>query len=199
MSVKYGVYKTRMNDDLFGCNGSSYYVKRISRGLCTCDELCKDIADKTTYNRATVLGVLDAVAHEVVLQLQAGLDVELSRLCTISMQLGYDSPIEDSQLVMNNHVQLKRLVFRPSKELIRRLITTKYERSFDVSHVESSPTERQQTICKLIDTYSMVTRRLVSEANACARNTALNDLNEMISQGVIKRIGWGDKIYYMKA
>lgn len=195
MSVKYAMYlnpKSTAKEEK-----QPLHPRVIVQRTVRTPELAKIIGDTTTMSTADTKDVLEALACWISFYLENGCNVQLDGLGTFSLSL-QSPPVMNPKKIDATSIRLKNINFRCSNELKKRLRDMTIEREPDAGSRDLiCQEERKKRIVDYLSTYQSLTRTQCMHLNGCSKEIALQDLNSLIAEDKIMRLGNGKAILYI--
>ena len=126
MAIKYKVVSKKPGG-LVGENEPKYYPVLTGREVADLEFICERIAERSTFSRGDVVGVVQSFIELVPELLMSGKNVKMDGFGTFSVHasgVGKDSPDK----VTSRDITKLKLAFLPDKRIKRRLGNTKFEK-----------------------------------------------------------------------
>ncbi|SFS60147.1 HU family DNA-binding protein [Sphingobacterium wenxiniae] len=126
MSIKYNVHE--IGNAIDPTAPKKFYVRPISSGEITLDELASQISHSCSLTEADVYGVLHSLIREIPRALADGYIVRLGNLGSFRMSInstGSDSPQEVSE----ENIYKRRLIFTAGKQMKKALEKIQFEKN----------------------------------------------------------------------
>ncbi len=146
MSVKYRLVLRKDMTKGAAEDSKLYYASSSSMGMCSKENLCEIIADRSAATPGDVNLVLDGLLFVVKQKLSDGLSVQLGDLGYFQAYLGSAGAATRTEFT-TELVRQPRIVFRPGKALLEHAKTLKVERmALDklADEKETVPTEPEE-------------------------------------------------------
>ncbi|MCD7977920.1 MAG: HU family DNA-binding protein [Tannerellaceae bacterium] len=196
MTAKYQLFKNPRS--LLKENREYTLYPRIVRSRkVTMEEISKNIADRSTFTTADVLGVWTAIESEILWQLKDGNQIELDGLGHFSVILKCRD-ITDPKEIRAESIQFSKVSFLPAKKLHEKLKGMPVERDESRAPLPvASPEERQQRILSFLRENREITSSVCMRLNACSRHTAQKDLKWLAESGQILCYGGPNVSIYL--
>ena len=99
----------------------------VSIGTIGLDDLARSIAERSTFTRPEIKGIMEAMVDEVERYLSLGENVTLGDLGTFSVS-AKSRIVERPDEIRGTSIKLKRIVHRPSQAMTKRLKYVSWER-----------------------------------------------------------------------
>jgi len=93
-----------------------WYAQSNLTGICTMDELCNEIADRSTATSGDIKLTIDGLVQILSRRLQAGQSVQLGELGTFRPSLGSEG-VETKEDFHASMIRNPRIIFYPGKQL----------------------------------------------------------------------------------
>ena len=195
MSLKYGMYRNPKSTCKEG--KQPLHPRVIVQQTISTSSLAQMIGQTTTMSSADTKGVLEALSEWMAFFLENGNNVRLDGIGTFSLSL-QSRPVMDEKDITSVSVCLKNVNFRCSKELKERMRGITIERETNAGSKEIMPVEeRKKRIVDYLSTYQSLTRTDCMRLNKCKKDLAIKDLNELIAEKKILRLGNGRTVLYV--
>ena len=102
-------------------------ARAVTCGNIDLKTIAQDIADRSTFSRAEVLGVLEELVLTAEIHLSRGFSVTFGELGTLSVS-ATSRIVKNENEIRSNSIKVKRIVYRPSPSMTRRIKSLKFER-----------------------------------------------------------------------
>ena len=99
----------------------------VSAGTIDLDKLARSIAERSTFSRPEIKGILEAMVDETEYFLSLGQNVKLGDLGTFSVSAS-SRIVKNPSEIRGTSVKLKRIVHRPSRAMTKRLDSVEWIR-----------------------------------------------------------------------
>lgn len=172
------------------------HARIVPKGTIHTPEIAEEIADSCGYSTATTKGMLDALAKVISKNLRRGYTVELDDLGSFSISLKC-RPVMDKKELRSWSVHFNNIHFKGSKKLKQRLTAIDLERDSDAGATSYSPEQHKGRMLRMMDNKEYFTASEYMRLNGCNRTTAIRDLNELMEDGRIKKLGHGKAVLYV--
>jgi len=116
MAVKYKLVQRRDMRPGASAGAKLWHAQSYITGVCTMDELCNDIADRSTATSGDIKLIIDGLVQILSRRLQSGQSVQIGELGTFRPSLGSEGAgtKEDFTATL---IRNPRIVFYPGKQL----------------------------------------------------------------------------------
>lgn len=102
-----------------------YSANMVKHGKTTTRQLAGQISEKTSFTRADVLGLLEAISSEILKEMLLGKSVHLEGLGTFSLDIR-SSSTETLEEFTHRNIEGLKIRFTPSTEMKAKLIDVSY-------------------------------------------------------------------------
>lgn len=102
-------------------------AKAVSRGTLGIEYIAERMAEKQTFSKGEIMGMIFALADEVEYVLSLGFNADLGDLGTFSIS-ATSKTVEKKTEIRAESIELKRIVHRPSRKMTKRLKTVDFQR-----------------------------------------------------------------------
>lgn len=166
-------------------------------GKISADELYRLAADGTTFNPHELASAFKLITDTIVRQLERGNIIELGDMGTISMTLEC-RPVMEKTEIRSASIHVKNLTLRTSKAMKQRIKGIELERNpFAWKSVEMNTQTRDRKLTEFFAQTPIMTRRDYEKLRACKPGKALEEINQLIAEGRIKRQGIRSSSFYL--
>lgn len=172
------------------------HARIVPKGTIHTQDIAEEIADSCGYSTATTKGMLDALAKVISKNLRRGYTVELDDLGSFSISLKC-RPVMDKKELRSWSVHFGNIHFKGSKRLKEQLKPIDLERDSAAGATCYSPEQRKGRILNAAEGKDYFTAAQYIRLNGCNRTTAIRDLNELIEEEKIKKLGHGKTVLYV--
>ncbi len=195
MAIKYHYFKNPVDGDHPEQEGK-LHPRIVSSKKITLDQLCHKLSLGSSFNAAQASGVLKAFSKVMIEELTNGNYIHWDGFGVFSVSLEAD-PVTDPKEMFPSRVRIKRLHFRPFKNVKLDLAEAKMIRSdLHPSLPYFTKEERKENILNYLAMHETVQSIKCIEFNGCSRTTAGRDLKELQQEGLIRRIAlYGGCLY----
>ena len=175
------------------------HARLVSCGTMRTKELVERVSEGSSFTPAVLRGCLQALRDHMLYYLEMGYNVELEGFGTFSLSL-HSKPVMDKKKIRAEGITVDGLNFRPCKELKRKLIYIKVERS---ERVESDPTylskeECERRVFTYLEKHSYLTQQIYISLCQSSRTKASQDLNRLVADGRLTCSHFGRNKLYKK-
>lgn len=202
MSAYYDLYETP--DPNKTGEKQPLHARIVSNGTYTEKEFLERVARLQHFPYSVIDGVLGAVVDELASVLANGYNVELGELGFFSTSLKCIHKVTKKQEIRAESIQFDNVHLRASKKFKR-----KVRRQMRLERVERCtlpkkkaqiPFEKRvQLVEEFLKQNGGITRTEYSGLTGLSRLKALDDLNELIRQGTLRKRGAGKMVFYVWA
>lgn len=180
--------------------GEVYYPKLVSSGKITTEQLLRELSEYSAFNTGEAEGILCDLLHLVSKHVSEGYRVELGDFGVFSAKLK-SAPITDPNNPRKAHIHFNGVQFAASKKFKNETIG-RLERHKDIRFRQSEDLgeeKRKQLLLDYLDKKGFINRVIYSKLTGRLKDVALKDLKEFVDQGIIRREGRGNQLYFIKA
>ena len=182
MSATYNLFKNPGKGDNLHARQVNQYTIRI-------DELCDEISEISAFSSSDVKGMLEALKNRIASHLKYGAIVELEGLGTFNASLKCP-PLSSEKQITPHLVKFSKVVFRCSKELTNELRQMKLERANEPSRLKG------YNILNYLKQNKTISSFTCRSINGCSKYIALKDLQTLLTEGKIIRLGYRSNAQY---
>lgn len=172
------------------------HARIVPKGTIHTQEIAEEIADSCGYSTATTKGMLDALAKVISKNLRRGYTVELDDLGSFSISLKC-RPVMDKKELRSWSVHFNNVHFKGSKKLKQKLIPIDLERDSEAAATHYTSEQRKGRMLLTMEKKEYFTATEYMRLNGCNRTTAIRDLNELMEDKRIKKLGSGKAVLYI--
>jgi predicted histone-like DNA-binding protein len=172
------------------------HARLLASGTKTTANLCDAIAESCSLSAIEVRRVLDSLADHVALYLEDGHPVEVEGIGFFSVSLRSIGR-SDEEGKKHLYVTINGVNYRCAVPLKKRLKKVKLEHVKREKRASYSREERKGRILSYVRENLNITGTKSMELNQCAKNRTISDLNELIAEGKLLRIGGGRNVMYI--
>lgn len=195
MSLKFSLYKTPVPSNRSG--KQLEHARIIHQGTINTDELCKMISETSSFSSADVKGVIEALSFWLNHYLTQGYSVEMD-------DLGYFSPTLKSKNTVNEkgekkiNVEIDSIGFRCAMSLKKKIRNATLEKVSQKKKEQPLKAEqRKENILSLFKSDDSINTLKCMSINHCSRYIALQDINDLVNENKLHKIGHGKRIIYI--
>ena len=172
------------------------HARFVNRYIIRPDRLAKEISDICSFSSADVKGMLDALRSRLAFHLEYGGIVELEDIGFFSASLKCPAATTSRQ-IRAPQVVFNKVNFRCAKRLKEDLRSMEVEPNPDRhKKKELTEEERRQNILDYLSSYPTVSTSECRGMNACSQYLALKDLNTLMKENKIFRVGSKNNAQY---
>jgi predicted histone-like DNA-binding protein len=172
------------------------HARLLASSTKTTADLCEAASESCLFSVIEVKRVLDALADHIARYLEDGHPVEVEGIGTFSVSLRSIGR-SDEEGKKHLYVTLDGVNYRCSAQLKKRLKKVKLEHVKREKKAAYSKEERKENILSYAKEYLNITGAKCIALNQCTKNRAIADLNELIAEGKLLRIGGGRSVMYI--
>ena len=159
--------------------------------------LAVEISQQSSFCSADVKGMLEAFTALITSHLKSGDNLNLQGLGSYSVSLKSPKGITKESQIRSESIRFKNVNFRCSSTMKSALHSMKLERKRAGKKESKTPEQRLQQILKDLQTNRSITASRCMTINQCSRDTALSDLNKLIIDSKIEKLGSGKSVLYL--
>ena len=189
MSTYYDLYET---PDPSGEGKKKPLHARVrSKGTITAKEFQERLMKEQHMPHAMVVGIMQAISNALGDWLAEGYNVELDELGFFSTTLKCTRPAMQKKDIRAESVRFETVKFRPSKAF------KKYVRyQMEMERVDKK--DRKQMMLTFLQANVCITRAEYARLTRVTDRCASSDLQEFLTEGVIRKRGGGRSVVYIK-
>lgn len=193
MNLKYALYDMVVPGN--GTNVKRKHARVVPQRTVDMEMICELVSQSSSFSAADVKGILAAFTQWIGMYLRSGNAVRLDGL-------GYFFPTVRSREWIDEEgekrcrVRVDTVGFRSSTELKKRLRTATLEEVKRDAR-DYPKAQRRKRVLKYLESHSYINGRDYRLLNGCSLYMALNDLRELMEEGVIRRMGKGKQTLYV--
>ena len=199
MSVNYDLYETP--DLAKSGEEQPLHARVVLKGSYTAEEFVEQGTVCQHMPHAQVVGVIEAISKELRHLLLKGFSVELGDIGYFSLSLSVDKKVMDPKDLRSPSVSLKDINFRVNrqfkKDIESEIELQRYHSPFRVKN----PLDRErclQRLEKFLEDHPCINRQDYAMLVGKTKIQALQDINDFIKDGVLKKYGSGRSVVYIK-
>lgn len=199
MSTYYDLYET---PDPSGEGKKKPLHARVrSKGTITAKEFQERLMKEQHMPHAMVVGIMQAISNALGDWLAEGYNVELDELGFFSTTLKCTRPAMQKKDIRAESVRFETVKFRPSKAF------KKYVRhQMELERIDKKPRQRNRQLQKrqkqmmltFLEANVCITRAEYARLTRVTDRCASSDLQEFLTEGVIRKRGGGRSVVYIK-
>ncbi len=187
MTATYSLFRNPVPEEK--ANEGKLHARLVNQEIVRIDRLVKEISDMSSFSSADVKGLLEAFRSRLELHLENGAIVDLEGLGTFSVSLKCP-PLANEKKIVPGKVSFSKVNFRCSKELKEKLEFMTVERSKEGSRLKGlSAEKRKERILEYLKNGNTISSFWCRGLNGCSKYIALKDLQELVKEGKIIRLG----------
>jgi len=165
------------------------HARFVPKSTVRIDQLCEEISDMSTFTAGDVKGIIQALSDRIIFHLEYGEDLDIEGLGHFTVSLGCDQPLNGGRHTAV-HVHFKTVKFRCNKKMKDKLQSMYFEPVPKADrYSDLSPEKRQQNILNYLSRKEVIQSSVCMALNNCSRYMALQDLDALMKEGKIVRIG----------
>ncbi|WP_303003982.1 HU family DNA-binding protein [Bacteroides congonensis] len=177
------------------------YADVVYNGTITAERLIHMVAKRTGFKEGVIDGILTELKDDVLQYLGEGYRVELGEFGFFSAKVKASRLVADKNDIRSSSVAFNGVNFRASKSF-REGIRGDLERKKCIDFRASREWDKEtlkKIVLQYIRQHGFITRSTYTQLTGRLKNTALADLKSFVSEGVIKREGWGNQTHFIAA
>ncbi|MCD7938509.1 MAG: DeoR family transcriptional regulator, partial [Tannerellaceae bacterium] len=194
MSIKYGFYKTPVPNDRE--DKQEYHARFIANGRTEVERLSQLIEATTKFNASDIKGILVGFIFAMRMDLEAGFIIQLEGIGTFYPTLATQTIINEDGTT-EQVVKVKSVGFRCNKKLRRAIQDVPLERVKHVKAARVKPHERENKILAYLKEHVSISIKEVMRLNHYCRERARKDINKLLEEKKIIKIGGGNQVLYI--
>lgn len=188
MSATYNLFKSPETEEKEG-KKAKLHARLVNQNTIRIDKLCEEISNMSSFSSSDVKGILEVFRKQIASHLKYGEIVDLEGLGTFNVSLKCPSFTEEKQIVPHL-VKFSKVVFRCSEEIKKDLRYMKVERADERSRIKGlTEGKRKENILNYLATDKTVSTSECCYINGCSKYIALKDINTLLKEGKILRLG----------
>lgn len=175
------------------------YADVVYNGTITAERLIRMVAKRTGFKEGVIDGILTELKDDVLQYLGEGYRVELGEFGFFSAKVKASCLVADKNDIRSSSVAFNGVNFRASKSF-REGIRGDLERKKCIDFRASREWDKEtlkKIVLQYIRQHGFITRSTYTQLTGRLKNTALADLKSFVSEGVIKREGWGNQTHFI--
>lgn len=196
MSAKYALFKNP--DPTKEGTEDRFHARLVPYGVVRTEEIIDHISEASSFSSGDVKGLLDSLSRAIAMYLERGYTVDIDELGTFSVSLKSE-PIENPKKVTAHSVHFRNVHYKADKKLMNRLKGMHLEKADEGSATLYTPEQRQKRGLSYLDKHEYINQRSYAQINGCSPTTAKNDLKELLDKGLIRKLGSGRAVIYVKS
>lgn len=182
MSINYRIIKSPL---ISNCKG--YQVRPVITDYVDENYLARSISQSTSFSSSDVIGLIEALCHEINTAIYQGKLVRLRKLGTIKATIATRKAIDGN--FNSSSVYLKGINLTWSREFKKELQSVKFIPSYEFRGKIALPeSERIENIISEANSNGMIYMKDIASMNKCCFRTACNDIAMLRQQGVLSRV-----------
>ena len=177
------------------------YADVVYNGTITAERLIHMVAKRTGVKEGVIDGILTELKDDVLQYLGEGYRVELGEFGFFSAKVKASRLVADKNDIRSSSVAFNGVNFRASKSF-REGIRGDLERKKCIDFRASREWDKEtlkKIVLQHIRQHGFITRSTYTQLTGRLKNTALADLKSFVSEGIIKREGWGNQTHFIAA
>ena len=175
------------------------YADIVYSGTIPAERLIRGVAKRTGFKEGVIEGILIELKEDVLQYLGEGYRVELGEFGFFSAKVKASRLVANKNDIRSESVAFNGVNFRASKSM-RVGIRGDLERRKCVDFNTSRKWDREnlkKLVLQYIGEHGFITRTTYTELTGRLKNTALDDLKSFAAEGIIKREGRGNQMYFI--
>lgn len=197
MPAHYSLFKNPAGKD--NDRETTLHARLVNQRMIDTETLISLISEATSFTSADVKGVLEVLKKQLAFHLKLGSIVEIEGIGTFSVSVKCP-PLTEEKAIKPKLVEFNKVVFRCSKELRNSLKQMKVERADEKSRINGlTSEERKANILNYLERNATLSSSSCCGLNSCSKYMALKDLNELLEEGRITRLGARSNAQYALA
>ena len=175
------------------------YADIVYSGTIPAERLIRGVAKRTGFKEGVIEGILIELKEDVLQYLGEGYRVELGEFGFFSAKVKASRLVANKNDIRSESVAFNGVNFRASKSM-RVGIRGDLERRKCVDFNTSRKWDRnnlEKLVLQYIGEHGFITRATYTQLTGRLKNTALDDLKSFAAEGIIKREGLGNQMYFI--
>ena len=175
-----------------------FHARLVTQGVVRTEEIIQHVSEASSFSSGDVKGLLDSLSQAIGMYLERGYTVDIDELGTFSISLKCD-PIENPKNAHAHAVHFRNIHYKADKKLMKRLQGMRFERADEAPFTQYTQEQRKNKALDFLKKHEYISRSDYMRQTGCSRATACNDIQELLDGGVIRKLGAGRAIIYVKA
>lgn len=200
MSTYYDLYET---PDPSGEGKKKPLHARVRpKGTITAKEFQERVMKEQHMPHAMIVGIMQAISNALGDWLAEGFNVELDELGFFSTTLKCTRPAMQKKDIRAESVRFETVKFRPSKAFKKyvrhQMELERVDKKTTTKKPAVPPEERKQMMLTFLEANVCITRAEYARLTRVTDRCAISDLQEFLTEGVIRKRGGGRSVVYIK-
>jgi len=160
------------------------------------ERICEEISNYSSFSSGDIRGILQLLSDQIVMHLKNGENLELEGIGNFSVSV--TSPKEMERKKINaSRIRFKTVKFKCCKSIRKRLHAMTFKPlPIEYRHSHYTDTKRRNNILSYLEEKKIMQSSHCMEINHCSRYMALKDLEELIKEGKIVKLGKYKTVMY---
>lgn len=164
------------------------YPKLVSKGTVSWKQMVKEVADNTSFDEGTVVGVMHEVERLALWHMSDGFRVQVGSMCyaepTVELT-DSDRKLSDESEIHAQSVRFGKVNLQPAKRFRPqgKLERADKMRKFGHSSTRFTETERYDLLSAYLEEHGVISRTDYSRLTGLLRSSAQRELNAWIAEG----------------
>ncbi|MDD4609993.1 MAG: hypothetical protein WCQ82_05265 [Bacteroidaceae bacterium] len=174
-----------------------YRARLISSGSVTTEDIAEIIQERSTFNRADVMGLLEALTEVTLARIERGYTVQIGRLGTLSMSLSSEK-VKDKHSIRAESVYFNGLHFKASSyatDKLKHLTAHRSEQKKERSILKRE--ERTRVVMHYLQKNQWITIREYAKLTGLSRRAAQQDMQQYVANKELSKKSVGKMFVYM--
>lgn len=180
-------------------DSKKYHPRLVSSGTVKKEKLFTDVARYTTFSAAELEGAVNAVLTQAARYISEGYTVELGKLGFLKGALKNTRPIRETKNIRSETIVMHNVNLHASQWFRSQACgpVERADRGFGKS-VDIGYEERIKRLLRHLDKYHFITRKEYGALTGLLKNKALDELKQLVKEGVLMKRGQGSHIVFMR-
>lgn len=180
--------------------GQELFPRLVDNGVVEHAQLCKAVAEKSSFTSGVIQGILDDLVDQLIKQLAEGKRVRVDGLGEFRLSVGTCVPVSSSDVRRASKVRVKGVSFSPAAELLPRLGDPAFQTVGYEAPLGATVSERMiEQLKGYLQTHEGITRAEVETLLGWKRSTATYRLKALVTSGLLRAEGYNRNTRYYLA
>lgn len=177
------------------------YPRLVSNGTIPWETIVDEIAQDSSFDPGTIMGVMHEVEHRVLRHMSDGFRVQVGAMCYAEPTVETDRKVTDEDELHAQSVRFGKVLLQPSKKFRPqgRLERADAARKFGHSSTRLTPGERYARLEAYLREHGTISRARYCELTGLLRSTAQRELHRWIAEGKLRATGFAPHRVYQLA
>ena len=167
------------------------YPRLVSMGTIPWKKIVDEIAQDSSFDPGTIMGVMHEVEHRVLRHLSDGFRVQVGEMCYAEPTVETDRKVTSESELHAQSVRFGKVLLQPSKKFRPQghLERAELARKFGHSSTKLTSDERYERLTDYLCEHGTISRARYCELTGLLRSTAQRELNRWIADGKLRATG----------